>query len=124
MRWSLNLGRVAGIKILVHWTFLILIGWVVFTELSKGNDWNTIAITVLFVLAIFLCVVLHELGHALMAKRFHIQTKKITLLPIGGVAALERMPAEPRKELLIAVAGPAVNVVIAVLLLPFVPLKP
>lgn len=123
MKWSLNLGKAFGIRILVHWTFLILIGWVVFTEINKGSSTNTIILTVLFVLTIFVCVVLHELGHALMARRFKIDTKKITLLPIGGVASLERMPEEPKKELLIAVAGPAVNVVISLLLFAFVPVE-
>ena len=122
MRWSLNLGKIFGIRILVHWTFLILIAWVVFRELSRGSTTATTIITVAFILVIFLCVVLHELGHALAARRYGIETRKITLLPIGGVASLERMPEEPKKELIIAVAGPAVNVAIALILLPFVSL--
>ena len=120
MKWSLNLGRVSGIKIIVHWTFLLLIAWVIFVESQRGADIATILITIGFVLTIFLCVVLHELGHALTAKRYDIKTKRITLLPIGGVAGLERMPEEPKKELMIAVAGPAVNIVIALFLFPFI----
>ncbi|MFT2010759.1 site-2 protease family protein [Pontibacter sp. 13R65] len=116
MKWSLNLGRIAGIKILVHWTFLILIGWIVFSEMKRGSDAATTLLSVAFVLTIFVCVVLHELGHSLTAQKFGIDTKMITLLPIGGVASLERMPKKPKQELLIAIAGPAVNVVIALVL--------
>lgn len=119
---SLTLGRIAGIRILMHWTFLILLAWIVFSEIGKGNDLRAIVTTLLFVMAIFACVVLHELGHSLMAKRYGIETKKITLLPIGGLATLEKMPDEPREELWIAVAGPAVNVVLAILLFIFIPI--
>lgn len=120
MNQSFTLGRIAGIKILMHWTFLLLLAWIIFSEIGKGSGTATIIMTVLFVLSIFFCVVLHELGHSLTAKKFGIDTKKITLLPIGGVASLERMPDDPKQELLIAVAGPAVNVVIAILLSFFV----
>ncbi|GAB3824381.1 hypothetical protein GCM10028895_32650 [Pontibacter rugosus] len=116
MKWSLKLGRVAGINILVHWTFVLLLGWVAFTEAQRGSDLATTVLAMVFILAVFFCVVLHELGHALTAKRFGIKTKMITLLPIGGVASLERMPEQPKRELLIAAAGPAVNVVIAFIL--------
>ncbi|MCJ8167318.1 site-2 protease family protein [Pontibacter sp. E15-1] len=116
MKWSLKLGRVAGIRILVHWTFVILLAWVAFSEAQRGSDLPTTLLAMGFILAVFLCVVLHELGHALTAQRYGINTKMITLLPIGGVASLERMPEKPKQELLIAVAGPAVNVVIALLL--------
>ncbi|WP_299990170.1 site-2 protease family protein [uncultured Pontibacter sp.] len=116
MKWSLNLGRIAGIKILVHWTFLILIGWIVFSEMQRGSDMTTTLLSVAFVMTIFLCVVLHELGHALTARRYGVSTKMITLLPIGGVASLERIPENPKQELMIAIAGPAVNVVIAFVL--------
>jgi Zn-dependent protease len=118
---SLLLGRIAGIKILIHWTFLLLLGWIVFSEMRKGSDTTTIILTVLFVLSIFACVLLHELGHSLTAKRYGVDTKKITLLPIGGVASLERIPEDPKQELWVAVAGPAVNVVIALLLYLILP---
>ncbi len=113
MRWSWKLGRIAGITIQVHWTFLILIVWVVLLHVSRGAGPGAAAAGVALVLAVFACVVLHELGHALTAKRFGIPTKDITLLPIGGVARLQRMPEDPGQELLVAAAGPAVNVVIA-----------
>jgi Zn-dependent protease/CBS domain-containing protein len=116
MKWSLNLGRIAGIKILVHWTFVILLGWIVFSEMQRGSDLATTLLSLAFVLTIFLCVVLHELGHALTARRYGVNTKMITLLPIGGVASLERIPENPKQELMIAIAGPAVNVVIALVL--------
>lgn len=117
---SFLIGRIAGIKILVHWTFLLLLGFIVFTEVQKGSDTGAIIASIGFVLALFACVTLHELGHSLTAKRFGVNTKNITLLPIGGVASLERIPEDPRQELLVALAGPAVNVVIALLLYPFV----
>ena len=120
MKWTLNLGRFFGIKVQVHWTFLILVAWVVFTEYGKGSNTFTTLLTLLYVLAIFACVVLHEFGHALTAGNYGIKTKQITLLPIGGVASLERMPEKPRQELLVAVAGPVVNVAIAAALFPFI----
>lgn len=116
MKWSLNLGKLFGIRIWMHWSFLLLLLYVVYVEIEKGSSTSTILLTLVFVLSVFLCVVLHEIGHSLAARKFNIQTQKITLLPIGGVANLERMPEEPRHELWIAVAGPLVNVVIAMLI--------
>lgn len=123
MKGVLNLGKVAGIKIEVHWTFTLLLIWVVYLDIRRGGNLNTALMNVSLILFLFLCVVLHELGHALTARRFNIATKKITLLPIGGVASLEKMPEKPGQELLVALAGPAVNVVIALLLLLVVPLR-
>ena len=112
MGWSLPIFRIAGIQLRIHVTFVLLIAWLAFGSYAQGGS-PAAAEGVIFVLLLFLCVVLHEFGHALAAKAFGINTPDITLLPIGGVARLERMPEEPKQELLIAVAGPAVNVVIA-----------
>jgi Zn-dependent protease len=112
MKSALYLGSVAGIRIFVHWTFLILIGWIVFSNLRQGLGDRDILWSILFILTIFACVTLHELGHALAAKRFRIRTRDITLLPIGGVARMESLPEKPGEELIVALAGPAVNVII------------
>jgi Zn-dependent protease/CBS domain-containing protein len=116
MSWSWKLGRIAGIPVYVHWTFSILIAWVVVNSWLKSGDVGSVAVAVGFMIAVFTCIVFHELGHALTARRFGVRTSDITLLPIGGVARLERIPERPWQELLIALAGPAVNVVIVAIL--------
>ncbi|AMV38703.1 site-2 protease family protein [Planctomyces sp. SH-PL62] len=116
MSWSWNLGRVAGIPIFVHWTFLILIAWLVAAGVMENRSLVEVLEQGAFVVALFGCVVLHELGHALTARRFGVPTSDITLLPIGGVARLQRIPDRPGQELLVALAGPAVNVVIVALM--------
>ena len=103
MSWSIPIIRIAGIQLRIHITFLLLIAWIALGSVSA----------VIFVLLLFLCVVLHEFGHALAAKAYGINTPDITLLPIGGVARLERIPEEPKQELVIAAAGPAVTAIIA-----------
>ncbi|XZE19761.1 site-2 protease family protein [Pirellulaceae bacterium SH449] len=113
MKWSWKLGEIRGIGVYMHATFLILIGFVVLSHYSAGHSLGKTLEGVGFILAIFACVVLHEFGHAFMAARYGIKTKDITLLPIGGIARLERMPEKPMEELWVALAGPAVNVVIA-----------
>jgi Zn-dependent protease len=120
MKRALSLPKVAGIEIYVHWTFAILIAWIIFTNLRAGLDAVHVGWMVLFVLSLFVCVTLHELGHALAARRYGIKTLDITLYPIGGVASLEKMPENPRHELVVALAGPLVNVVIMLLLLPVI----
>ncbi|MFP4620500.1 MAG: site-2 protease family protein [Bacteroidales bacterium] len=116
MKYSLTLGRPFGIRISVHWTFLLIIAWIVFINLQQGLGLRDILYSVLFVLSIFVCVVLHELSHSLTARRYGIPTRSITLLPIGGVADLEKMPEDPRQELMVSVAGPLLNLAITLFL--------
>ena len=118
MRWSWRIGRVAGISISVHVTFLLVLLWIVVEEYALGV--RAMAGSALYMVALFTIVVMHELGHALTARRFGVVTRDIILLTIGGVARLERMPRNPRQELLVAVAGPAVNIALALALLAIV----
>lgn len=113
MRWSWPIGRLAGIPLRVHFTFPLLLAWIAFAQWQIGGDMRAVLSLVLTILLVFAIVVLHELGHALAARRYGVATRDITLLPIGGVARLERIPREPRQELVIALAGPAVNVLLA-----------
>src|SRR5262249_18907893 len=113
MGWSWRIGRIAGIDVYVHPTFLILLAWVGLAHYLAHGDPAEALWGVAFIVALFGIIVFHELGHALTARRFGIRTRDITLLPIGGVARLERIPEVPSQELLVALAGPAVNVVIA-----------
>ena len=108
--------RVTGIPIKVHWTFGFFFLWIGYIGNKAGLSQQGIIILCLFALVLFVCVVLHELGHALTAKRFGVQTKDIIISPIGGVARLFHMPEKPKHELIIAIAGPAVNLGIAILL--------
>ena len=112
--FSWKIARPFGIELNIHWTFWLLPLWVILT--FKEPEFLPLWMHVLFIGPLFLCIVLHEYGHALMAKQFGIQTHSITLTPLGGIAQLERMSREPWEEFWIAVAGPAVNVVIAFVL--------
>ncbi|TWT38895.1 site-2 protease family protein [Blastopirellula retiformator] len=115
MKWSLRIGTLFGIGVYVHFTFLIILVWFAALHWTRGDDLSDTLFGLAMVAAIFFIVVLHELGHALAARRYGIGTKDITLLPIGGVARLERMPEDPKQELVVALAGPMVNVVLAIL---------
>jgi Zn-dependent protease len=112
--------RIFGIRVRVHWTFLILLAWVFAASIASGRSGASSLIAVALVLTLFACVVLHELGHALVARHFGVRTRDITLYPIGGVARLESIPERPREELMIAAAGPLTNFVIAAVLSIFV----
>jgi Zn-dependent protease len=116
MRWSFRIGTIAGIRVELHVTFLILIGWIAISRgVATGSPAQALTAGLLTIM-VFGCVLLHELGHALAARRYGILTRDIILLPIGGVARLQRMPDKPQQEIVVAIAGPAVNVAIAVAL--------
>ena len=113
MGGSFTIGRAFGIDLKVHWTFFLLLAFFAFAGYQGSGSLTNALITTVVILALFLCVVLHELGHSLVAQRLGIEIKDITLLPIGGVARLTSLPERPMDEVKIAVAGPLVNVVLA-----------
>lgn len=112
MRGSFKLMTIRGINLYMHWTLLIPVAWVGFVNTRVG-DVLQLSWSILFLLAVFACITLHELGHALVARHFGIQAHDIVLLPIGGIASIEKFPGNPRQELAISLAGPLVNLVIA-----------
>ncbi|HET9903627.1 MAG TPA: site-2 protease family protein [Xanthobacteraceae bacterium] len=119
MLWSFNIGRIAGTAVRIHITFVLFLAWIWGASYVTGGAaaaWSGL----LFMVLLFLCVLLHEFGHIFTARVFGVQTPDVTLLPIGGVARLERIPEEPGQEFLIAIAGPLVNVAIALFLILFV----
>jgi Zn-dependent protease/CBS domain-containing protein len=123
MSWSLNIGRIAGTAVRIHITFLLFLIWIWFANYETGGAaaaWSGL----LFMILLFLCVLAHEFGHVLTARAFGVPTPDVTLLPIGGVARLARIPEQPGQEFLIAIAGPAVNVVIALALMAFAGANP
>lgn len=116
MRGSIKILSVRGINLFIHWTFLLLIGWVLLVNAQSGNNIEQLSWSILFVIAVFASVALHEFGHAVTAMEYGIQAKNIILLPIGGVASIEKFPANPRQELLISISGPLINLSLAGLL--------
>jgi len=118
MGWSFTIGSIAGTTIRLHVTFLLFLAWVFFASYSSSGAsaaWDSLV----FMLLLFACVLAHEFGHIFMARRFGVSTPTVILLPIGGVAQLERIPEKPWEEFLVAIAGPAVNIVIAAVLVLF-----
>ena len=112
MKWSIVLGKIAGIEIKVHLTFVLILLWVAWRQIAADGSAYAVVMSLAFVLCIFSFVVLHELGHALTARHFGYQTQDIVLLPIGGVARFKNLPKDPRQEFLVAIAGPLVNLVL------------
>ena len=117
MKWSIRVGKLLGIDVYLHFTFLLLLAFLAFVYWRATQEIGAVLSGVGFFVALFACVLLHELGHALMARHYGIATHDITLLPIGGLARLEKMPEKPMQEFWVALAGPAVNVLIAAVLI-------
>ena len=118
MKGSLRIAKIFNIPVEVHWSFLLLFVYVIYLSFKENwGIWGAVSAS-LFVLVLFLCVVMHEFGHALMARRYDVQTRDITLYPIGGVARLERLPRKLVQEFWVAIAGPLVNIAIAFILFP------
>lgn len=117
MSGSLNIGTYAGIPVKVHWTFSIVILFVAYIAFSENLSINESLVLSLYVISLFFCVILHEYGHALSARKYGVKTRDIILSPIGGLARLDYIPAVPKQELIIAIAGPLVNIVLAILIL-------
>ena len=113
MGGSFKIGRVAGIDLKVHWTFFLLLAFYAFAGYQGSGSLTNALVTALVIVALFVCVVLHEYGHSLVAQRLGIEIQDITVLPIGGVARLKSLPERPWDEVKIAIAGPLVNVVLA-----------
>lgn len=118
MLWSVNLGSIAGTAVRIHVTFILFLVWIFVASYVAGGAQAAFN-GLLFLILLFACVLAHEFGHIFTARAFGIATPDVTLLPIGGVARLERIPEAPRDEFLIAVAGPLVNVAIALFLIAF-----
>jgi len=115
-KYSLSLGRYFQIPVFLHWSFILIVLFISYVVISEEMEALQAAAFSLYIILVFFCVVLHEYGHALMARRYGIETQDIIITPIGGLARLRGMPEEPRGELMIAIAGPLVNLVIAVLI--------
>ena len=119
MKGAIKLIRIKGIAVSLHWTFIFLFAWILILQAINRASLSETIWSLTAVAAIFCCVILHELGHAMVASRYGILTRSILLLPIGGVAKMEKMPDKAAEEIAISVAGPLVNLLIAALLIPF-----
>mgnify|MGYP006282937243 CR=1 FL=1 len=124
MRGAFQVARFFGIPVQVHWTFGLMLVGIAYLSYSRGLDWSGTAQFTLFFIVLFICVIFHEFGHALTARRFGVNTRDIILSPIGGVARLDKLPDSPIQEFLVAVAGPVVNIAIALSVLPYILLQP
>ncbi len=119
MKGVFQVAKLFGIPVQIHWSFLLIFAWVFYVGSEESLDWWEMGGYALLVLALFFCVVLHEFGHALTARRYGVETRDIILSPIGGVARLDRLPEKPWQEFMVAIAGPLVNVGISLLLALF-----
>ena len=118
MKGTLKIATLFNIPVFLHWSFPLIFVWILFLGYQIDAGVQPIVMLSVFFISIFSCVVLHEYGHALTARKYGVNTRDIILSPIGGVARLEKIPSRPIEELLVAIAGPAVNLVIALILLP------
>lgn len=120
MKNSLKLFTIKHTSIYLHWSFVLLIVLMLFVQSATGTAISEMLWSAIAVASLFLCVIFHELGHSLAATKYGIHTKSITLLPIGGIAAMEKMPEKPVPEIIVSAAGPVVNLLIAAILHPFI----
>jgi Zn-dependent protease len=121
MKNSLTLFLIKGIPIKVHWTFLLFISWIMLMQLIAREDIHTISTIISEVLIVFICVLLHELGHALTAIHYKIPIKEIQLLPVGGLTFFKKQPSGPQQEIMVSMAGPLVNIIISLSMIPLLP---
>ncbi len=121
MNANLKLGKYFGTEVQIHWTFFLLVVWIVLSELLSGSSVDRIFFNLQFILAVMICVLLHELGHLFVAKKFGVKTNKMVLLPVGGISTVEKITKSPKEEFLITIAGPLVNLIIAIILFFVIP---
>jgi Zn-dependent protease/predicted transcriptional regulator len=119
MGWSLNIGKIFGIRFRIHITFFLLVAFI-FVSVLRDDGLKKAFIATAFICAVFACVLIHEIGHSLIALLFGKRAKSITLLPIGGIAALEELPEKPLQEIAMAIIGPLINLAIAALIFLFI----
>jgi len=119
MGWSINIGKIFGINFRIHVTFFLLL-FFIFISVLPQHGFQRALLATLFICAVFVCVLIHEIGHSLIARRFGKEAKSITLLPIGGVAMMEEMPEKPVQEIAMSIIGPFINLIIAAMLYLFV----